>query len=124
MPECRREGEGVLASTVATSQVHYYRHKAGFCTNGWDLTMLNENFVMLDLSRFDAPAPAKPLPLRLHRAPYIAPLTGRRLCRCAYQFAFFASNGFGFLLRTWTGTSASAADKEALRAAIASVRTP
>ena len=113
-----RVGPGLLITNIEDFPEH--PANPGECTNAWDISKLPENFVLIDISRFNT-RPAFVLPQHPH-----LPIRDSDLRQTTFPRlrAFDFWNGERqFNIRVWTGGDISSGDRTKLRKLIESIKS-
>jgi hypothetical protein len=117
---CRgRVGPGLLITNIQGRTV---KHDAapGVCTNAWNVSSLPKDFILIDISRFDA----RPI-LNRHPTARSYPIQDSELQQTSFprlRALSFWNGNRNFTLRVWTGEQASSGDRKKLVALIKSIR--
>lgn len=116
-----RVGPGLLITNADLQTLDRLRHPQapGTCTNAWDVSTLPDDFVLIDISRFDA-RPSFRLPQ--HRRLPIGDGDLRATTFPRLRALNFWNGERQFTIRVWTGGRVSGGDRAKLRKLVASIQ--
>jgi hypothetical protein len=137
--ECGRLGPGVLIANVETDGIQRYDDDLSgegdgltnvCCTTAWDLRDASRGAALVDISEFPDHVPVVPntrpttsdFPVELEEEMYRSAVTREPLCRCDFRHGIAYVDAKPLAIRVWVGEDASAADREAADALVASIR--
>lgn len=113
-----RLGPGILITNIETFPKH--PTAPGECTNAWDVSKLSEDFVLIDISRFDA-QPAFTLPQHPRLPIQDSDLKPTSFSRLRASDFWIGDRHFN--IRVWTGRGALISDREKIRKLVESIRS-
>jgi hypothetical protein len=114
-----RIGPGLLITNLK-DQTLQHPQAPGECTNAWGIDKLPENFILIDISRFNAHPLAKTRP-QTQRFPIHESDLRQTTIRRLRAFNFWEGN-HNFDLRIWTGKNIASSDRTKLRKLVESIR--
>lgn len=121
---CGRAGAGVLFGDLSTARLNRIQHDVkgmpfGSCTTAWRVASLPATYLLVDVTRLNAPYKLSPsrFPLQIADFP-VASLS----CGCSFRGGFVVTPRVDYDLRIWIGRRASNANRRLLREVIASIR--
>ena len=122
---CGRVGDGVLLASVDEEELGGLRRDTkglpeGACTTAWDLARFPDDYVMLEIARFDVPeaTSALSLPIDLRQLSVVKYAD----CRCEFRLGFASSSAQSYSVRVWLGSGASEPDRRLIAAAVRSIK--
>jgi hypothetical protein len=116
-------GPGILIGNIPTKTFRRPAEPPNACTTAWDLSHAPREFVLVDLDRSSGPPrPLGKAPPKTQFPPTLETMSlAKQACSCIPRFTILWVGRAAYDLRVWIGTEASATDKKALLATLASI---